>query len=293
MGTIKIIGYGKNINKHLEFTGFLEGIRKCGNDVSLGKFKGDKLVPSKADHYIFCGYSEKWRHILEDEFGKVSIFCVYDPHIRPIKYIRDDKNPSPNSYRSISRKNLRGGYKFFKAPPDRWDQLKKDYDIEVKPWRKKGDHVVIAYGDVQCLDLPNLDINKIVRDAVESVFSTGRKVVICAKGSNTLKAAEKKFKDIPHIGKVGVISVLENAHCVVSYNGGAGLDSIIAGVPSISLYPNMTDFLFPNKDVCKFVADPPTPDRQRWFNWVAYQQWTIKEMREGLPWKFLTSKKMR
>ena len=35
------------------------------------------------------------------------------------------------------------------------------------------------------------------------------------------------------------------------------------------------------------IVDPPLPDRQQWAHDLAYAQWTVTELRAGLPWVHL------
>ena len=289
---MKVVGYIDRLGVHREYRGFLDGIRKCGYDVEISKVKKN-IVPIKADYYIFSGYSEKkrgWNKVLDDAYGKVSIFMCFDPHIRSKNWVRNYRGSNPKSYYAISKTSLRSDFKYFKAPPFRWDQLKKDYDIEVKPWRKKGKHIIIAYS-IRNPDHPELDIKKMTLDAAIHCASTGREVIVCTRRASIeeekeFKSISSKFKNIRFVVKVGVANFMDNAHCMISYGGGSGTEAIIAGVPAISLTPNLTNFLIPNNGILKFIDDPPTPDRQRWFNWIAYQQWNIKELDNGLPWRF-------
>ena len=293
---MKIISYTKSPKwKQKLLTYFIHGIKNSGYSVESGKFDNGKIIPKRADCYIFHTCSPSWNTTLRDFLGDKP-FCsyiIFDPHVRRDGYTR--LKSKKNDYFSISKNTLRKDSKFFKAPPDRWNQLKKDYNIEVKPWRKKGDHIVIAYGTRQCPDDLTLNIGKLIKNTIRVAGSSDRKLVICCRPYKNIKKFSEQMKrlfpDIFFVCGSGIRYHLKNAHCMISYGGGSGVESIIAGVPSISISPSLSNFLIPNNGILKFIDDPPTPDRTKWFNWLGYQQWTGYEIKNGLPWRFLMDNK--
>ena len=62
--------------------------------------------------------------------------------------------------------------------------------------------------------------------------------------------------------------------------------AIIQGVP-VFTGPDSLAWPVANKDLTT-ISLPFRPDRTQWFNDLAYTEWTIEEISEGLPLKHLT-----
>lgn len=91
-----------------------------------------------------------------------------------------------------------------------------------------------------------------------------------------------------HVGDLG--SLLPKAHALVTHGSHAGIDSILAGVPTIILGDgaakpvSATDLEHLLEDVLYY------PDREKRFAWmsaIAWWQWKVPEMADGTMWRFL------
>lgn len=84
-------------------------------------------------------------------------------------------------------------------------------------------------------------------------------------------------------------TAISNAHCVVTLNSNTGVDSVIAGVPVISMDKGSMVYDITDHDL-SFVNDPRTFDRTVWFNRITYAQWSMDEIRSGDAWDHLKHK---
>ena len=80
---------------------------------------------------------------------------------------------------------------------------------------------------------------------------------------------------------------LNGANCVVAYNSGVVVDAIVQGIPVIS-HSNAASYplSFSIDDIDTSVMKQE-PDRQNWFNALAYHQFRLSEMRDGTAWNLL------
>lgn len=79
---------------------------------------------------------------------------------------------------------------------------------------------------------------------------------------------------------------LKEARGVVIWNSTSGVDAVIAGVPVIAQSHDALSF-----PVASSTLNPDyliRPDRDKLFAKIGYAQWTLAEMKEGLPWLHLT-----
>ena len=89
--------------------------------------------------------------------------------------------------------------------------------------------------------------------------------------------------------EVTLQKTLENAYCSVTYSSGSAIDSILFGIPTISTDPG--NFAF---DISSHYPEeidslymPGDVEIKRWLLKLAYSQWSVSEMKEGIAWAHL------
>lgn len=82
--------------------------------------------------------------------------------------------------------------------------------------------------------------------------------------------------------------VLEGASCLVTYASCAAINALMMGVPAICLGRNPASPVCP--DTLDALTNPRFPGRKkfrRWFDNLAWCQWTCEEMANGEAWRFI------
>jgi hypothetical protein len=74
---------------------------------------------------------------------------------------------------------------------------------------------------------------------------------------------------------------LGSAHCVVNWNSGPGPQALIAGVPAF-VGSNSLASPIANWDFSQ-IENPPRLERSAWLEQLAHTEWTLEEIRSGLP----------
>ena len=172
----------------------------------------------------------------------------YDGYYRVTKNARQADIPDPKEY-------------IF--PPDR---LKKT-GVEARPWRRSGKNILVipvtgAIGEFYGIN-PDRWLG-VVTDEVAN--HTDRPIEVKHKG---LGAIEESLKD---------------TWCVVTHSSNTAVDALVNGVPVIVL----------GESACELMSwgfgdieTPYWPERELWLQALAYQQFTLSEMRNGTAWKIL------
>jgi hypothetical protein len=75
--------------------------------------------------------------------------------------------------------------------------------------------------------------------------------------------------------------VLASAHCVLNWNSGPGPQAVMAGVP-VFVGPDSLASTIANWNLSQ-IENPPRPDRSVWLEQLAHTEWTVEEIRLGLP----------
>jgi len=149
------------------------------------------------------------------------------------------------------------------VPGDRWDALR----IEVKPWRSKGDHVVIAAPSRTYARFHRCE--GWIADTIDALARvTNRQLVIRDKESKRPLQAD-----------------LEGAHALVSHGSIAAVEAVICGTP-VFVHPDSAARLVGLTDI-KQIEQPVMPDRTRWLRSLAYSQCNEAELVDGTLWGLL------
>ena len=181
-------------------------------------------------------------------------------------YYIDHGYLSPGHYDGFYRvtKNGMQAEGMIEKPPDRWEAL----NLELRPWRRKGRHILVcpltgAVGSFLGID-PQKWIESVTREISQH---TARPIQVKQKGEGELKDS------------------LLDCWCLVTHSSNAAVDALRDGVPVITLGDSAAwdvAWAFEN------IEKPIWPDREPWLFWLAYQQFSLSEMRDGTAWKILT-----
>ena len=80
---------------------------------------------------------------------------------------------------------------------------------------------------------------------------------------------------------------VDNVYAVVNYSSNPGIHAVLNGVPAYvgehSLARPVASDIFGDYNL------PQRPDRQQWLNDLVHNEWSVKEISEGIPLKRLTS----
>ena len=146
-----------------------------------------------------------------------------------------------------------------KFDSDRFLQLQIK-GLKVKDWRKTGDHVIVVPPSKYMADYWGM--HDWLRNTVRELQQyTDRKIVVSIKNETPLER------------------VLPNAWALVTDHSNAGITALLNGVPTI--------FTNPSRKLGE-VSDIENPPMDRdFFYGLAYQQWTLDEIRSGEAWNCL------
>lgn len=163
---------------------------------------------------------------------------------------------SKNSYQS----KCLGDY-----PDDRW----QDLDIQLQPWKRNGEHILICPMSYNLAVHLDLDPRQWLKDTISEISKyTDRSIMVKPKSSDmTLGEA------------------LLDCHAIVGYETNALVDAVIAGTPAFNLgYSAIHPIAL--QDLSR-IESPIYPDRRPWTWALAYNQWTLDEFKDGTCWRML------
>lgn len=276
-----IVGFLHNDNprERLVAEAIMAGVRVHGDtgwSVSKGEAKANGY--QAADVYVMVGVksASQFHEILRGGAHVLYLDKGYLRHVAPSgprvwEYWRvslDSQHPTE----AVLSKSY---------PDDRYRRWGKPF----APWRKGGDHVVIAgssekYHNFHGLDHPTAwaaDVAKIInkRTSWPIIYrpKPSWKAAVPIDGT-TFSGPEQTLE-----------GVLRNAWCLVTHGSNAALDAILLGIPCVVVGGGVAK-LISSSDL-NDVDDPrlaSDDERHRWLSALAYQQWTKPEMASGEMW---------
>jgi hypothetical protein len=167
--------------------------------------------------------------------------------------------------------------------------------LTARPWTHQGDHVVICTqrGDSEQWagqPTPEIWAGEVIKQTQQH---TDRPIVIRPHPRFRFRQSwpgVEIHKPVPVPGTYDSYNfdqALYNAWAVVNWNSGPGIESAIKGVPvftsPVSLSAPVGNFELAN------IEKPLRPERQQWLNDLAYTEWTVEEIKQGLPLNRLLS----
>jgi hypothetical protein len=174
---------------------------------------------------------------------------------------------------------------------NRSDKLK----LKLKPWRTDGEHILICAQhnkSEQWRDMPTLD--RWIHNTVLKIREhSKRPIVIRPHPRCPIKDNFKMFGNVTVQNPVQIDGTyddfnldFQNCWAVVNWSSNPGPQAVIAGVP-VFVGADSLAYDVANHDLAN-IESPQMPDRENWLVNYAHTEWTVDEIRSGIPFKRLT-----
>ena len=219
--------------------------------------------------------------------------------------------PHPIAYHRYSWTSYfqdEGDYCNENSPPDRWQRIQKEQNLEVKDWRLNLDGNVLLLlqrpGDSSLVNLLKRfgSYKNFVSYTIDQIKkNTDRRIVVRMhplRQDRQLEVLKDFDVDISKNtqgaglleGGSGLQRDFDNAYCVVGFNSNALTESVMEGIPTFSMCASSMAWQCSNTDLSK-IENPKFFDRQQWLNNLGYCQWREDEIARGDPWFHLIKNK--
>jgi hypothetical protein len=175
--------------------------------------------------------------------------------------------------------------------PMRWQQLSKDLNLELKPWRSNGNHILLCLQRNGGWSMQGLNsVNWMDQTIMNIRKYSNRPIVVRAHpGDKKIKSILKiNHKNVSLSTKENLVDDLKGAWATVVYNSSPSVASAIEGVPIFLTDPqpkNSQSFDVANTDISN-IENPTMPDRQTWIEKLSMCHWKFDELKSGAAWQF-------
>ena len=165
------------------------------------------------------------------------------------------------------------------------------FGLELKPWNTDGSKIVICTQHDKSEQWVNMPaINQWVSNMVNAIRAyTDKEIIIRPHPRckiNIPGITVQAPKQIP--GTYDDFDLeFDDVYAVVNWSSNPATQAVMAGIP-VYTGPSSLAWDVSIKDL-KNINDPKLHDRTQWLNNLAYTEWSVPEISQGIPIKHLTS----
>lgn len=205
---------------------------------------------------------------------------------------RDPQNT--NTYLRFSLNDIfptTGNYFTEQINPDRWQQIKRDLNFDLAPWRENGKHILICCQRNGGWSMGGVGVMQWLNETIVNLQKVTDRPLLVRLHPNDKKSKEyiKNIVD-PRIKiskKTSLTEDLQNAWATVVYNSSPAVASAIEGVPIFVTDPEperSQAYDVANLDL-RHIENPSMPDRQHWIEKVSMCHYNFNDLKTGKAWE--------
>ncbi len=256
------------------------GLQRHGLRVILGPTGHPDHIVSDADFHVVWGVHRR-DGIIEWSKANGKPFLVMERG-----HVGDRTSWTSCGWNGLGR---RGHYATANDDGARWQQ----WAHLMQPWKHGGECVVVmgqVPSDQQVASLRRFSYGKLqgfyawVQETIDALVNQGHRVVFRPHPL----AAKFGFPFAPtgaEYSKCTLAEDLSRAACCVTFNSTVGVESVLAGVPTVTVDEGAMAW-----DVAGHkLSETIRPDRERWAHNLAWTQWSLEEISNGTAWDYLKS----
>tara|TARA_B100001013_G_scaffold636_3_gene514 strand:- start:7561 stop:8514 length:954 start_codon:yes stop_codon:yes gene_type:complete len=297
----------KNPQKPLIIKNFIEGVNRAGDQGLV--INSWQIV--NADVSVIQGFvhkdSKQTRHLLLRK-------NVYENQIKLKKkcLIVDSSLflwADPKQEKTYLRYGFNGIFpntaEYCNETPDpaRWEKIKKDLNVDLKPWRinkNAGDWILICCQRDGGWSMDGTPVMQWLTDVIRKIRKySGRRIKVRFhpgdKNTGQHHQQIRKWittnsKDYSNVGistSKDIRDEYAGACAVVGHNSSPTVSSVIEGIPTFVTDPLRAQSSPVAHHSFEFIEKPKEFDRTVWVQRMAQIHWTLNELRDGTAWRHL------
>lgn len=165
----------------------------------------------------------------------------------------------------------------------KWQQIQYKLNLELKPWRAQGDHVLVCLQRDGGWSMKGTDMSLWTQRTIKRLRTiTQRPILIRPHPKHKIDLSE--LTALPGVrSSVDGCSLqqdLNNAWAAVFCNSSSSVAAVLAGIPVFADDDDCVAWTVANQNLNR-IETPDTPDRTQWLNDLSAAHWTDHESRTG------------
>ena len=183
-----------------------------------------------------------------------------------------------------------GEYCYSDPDPKRWEKIKKDLHIDLKPWRKNGNHILICLQRQGGWSMKGMPVVEFFHKTVAEIRKyTNRPIVVRTHPGDKKSLVYRKelIGNGVTLSNKSLLEDLKGAWASVVYNSSPSVASIIEGVPCFVLDPEYSQSAeVANLDLAN-IENPIMIERLQWVQKLAQCHWNFEDLVSGSAWNHM------
>lgn len=285
----------KNAGKPAALTNFVKGVNLVGDRGILS----DNMKLENADVAVIQGYVHEEgksaphltfrKQVLEHQTKTSNRTIIIDSNLFLYRDLNKEKGYLRLSYDGIFPNT--GEYCYDNPDPQRWEQIKRDLNIDLKPWRKDGKHILICLQRNGGWSMKGLDVVQFFQDTVQKIRQhSNRPILVRTHPGDKKSTIYMKNLIGPNVrisSNTTLLNDLQNAWATVVYNSSPSVASVIEGVPAFVLDPEYSQSAEVSDHDLSKIENPTLFERLPWVQKMAQCHWTQNELANGAAWRHM------
>ena len=285
----------KNPEKPASLTNFINGVNICGDRGILS----DDMRLQNADVAIIQGYVHEdgknaphltfRKQILDHQRKTGSRTIIVDSNLFLYRDPGNSKGYLRYSYDGIFPET--GEYCYDNPDPARWEKIKSDLNIDLKPWRKNGNHILICLQRNGGWSMKGLDVVQFFNHMLRKIRSYSDRPIVVRTHPGDKKSITYINKIVgPNVrisNNATLVEDLQNAWATVVYNSSPAVASIIEGIPAFIIDPAYSQAAEVSEHDISKIENPFMSERLHWIQKMAQCHWKQEELTDGTAWRHM------
>lgn len=175
--------------------------------------------------------------------------------------------------------------------PNRWKRISQKLNINLKPYRTQGEHILICLQRNGGWSMAGLSVISWLDTTIKKIQLISKRPIVVRPhpgDKKIMNILRIKYKNVSLSTKPSLLDDLQNAWATVVYNSSPSVASIIEGVPAFITDPepkHSQSYAVANTDLNQ-IENPILHERQHWIEKLAMCHWNFDELQSGEAWNF-------
>lgn len=175
---------------------------------------------------------------------------------------------------------------------EHWDRISKNYGIQLKPWKKSGNHILICLQRNGGWSMKGEDVKDWARKTVSKIRNYSQRPIVIRSHPGDGKSYRymneiARWKGVTVSENKTLLEDLQNAWCTVVKNSSPSVGSVMEGVPVFVDDPIDCQAGPVANTIWSNIDNPEYHDRQEWLNKICASHWDIPELLDGSCWRHM------
>lgn len=177
---------------------------------------------------------------------------------------------------------------------ENWNNIRKDYNMDLAPWRTNGQHILITLQRPLGWSMRGIDLMKWLKSTVAKIRTHSDRPIVMRWHPGDWKAFPKYQPMLTNYGieispqERHITEDLKNCWAVVCHNSTPSAVAVIEGIPAfITDDPGYCQAgTIANTDFAR-LENPVMPDRDFWIKQLAQCHWSFADLQSGRCWSHM------